>query len=125
METVEMHCLRNICGVKRLDSVRNEEIRIRCSKEVSVCETADQSVLRWLGHVERMEENRLVKRVYQLDVMRARRRGRPRRGWMDGVIDILGRKSLSIEEARECVQDRCDWRNICKGVRRVAGEALP
>ena len=42
---------------------------------------------------------------------------------MDEVIDILGRRGLSIEEARECVQDRCGWCNICKGCRRAAGEA--
>ena len=122
MEAVEMNCLRSICGVRRLDRVRNEEIRRRCSKEVSVCEKVDQSVLRWFGHVERMEEERLVKRVYQSDVMGVRRRGRPRRGWMDGVKEILGRKGLSIEDARECVQDRCEWRSICRGDRRAAGE---
>ena len=44
MEAVEINCLRNICGVRRLDRVRNEEIR-RCSKEVSVCEKVDQSIL--------------------------------------------------------------------------------
>ena len=27
IEAVEMNCLRNICGVKRIDRVRNEEIR--------------------------------------------------------------------------------------------------
>ena len=118
-----MNWLRNICRLRRLDRVRNEEIRRRCGKEVSVCKKVDQSVLRWFGHVERMEEDRLVKRVYQSDVMGVRRRGRPRRGWMDGVIDILGKKGLSIEEARECVQDRCGWHNICKGGQRAAGEA--
>ena len=56
--------------------MRNEEIR-RCSKEVSACEKINQSVLRWFGHVERMEEGRLVKRVYQSDVIGVRRRGRP------------------------------------------------
>ena len=83
---------------------------------MSVCEKVEQSVLMWFGHLERMEEDRLVKRVYQSDAMGVRMRGRPRRGWMDGVIDILGRKGLSIEEARECVQDRCGWCNICRGV---------
>ena len=27
IEAVEMNCLRNICGVRRIDRVRNEEIR--------------------------------------------------------------------------------------------------
>ena len=36
MEAAEMQCLRNICGVRRLDRKRKEEIQRRCSKEVSV-----------------------------------------------------------------------------------------
>ena len=31
------------------------------------------------------------------------------------MIDILVRKGLSIQEARECVQDRYGWRNIGRG----------
>ena len=44
MEAVEMNCLGNICRVRRLDRVRNGEIRGRCSKEVTVCEKVDQVV---------------------------------------------------------------------------------
>ena len=41
---------------------------------MSVGEKVDQSVLRWFGYMERIEEDRLVKIVYQSDVMGARRR---------------------------------------------------
>ena len=33
---LEMNCLRNICGLKRIDRVANVEIRRRCGKKVSV-----------------------------------------------------------------------------------------
>ena len=36
MEAVEMNCLRNICGLRRIDRVPNVEIR-RCEK--NVCES--------------------------------------------------------------------------------------
>ena len=35
MEAVEMNCLRNICGLRRIDGVPNVEVR-RCGKNVSV-----------------------------------------------------------------------------------------
>ena len=33
--------------------------------ELNVLERVKKNVLKWFGHVERMEEERLVKRVYQ------------------------------------------------------------
>ena len=51
MEAVWMNCLRNICGLKRIDRVPNVEIRRMCGKNVSVSQRMDQGVLRWFGHV--------------------------------------------------------------------------
>ena len=85
MEAVEMNCLRNICGLRRIDRVPNVEIRRMCGKNVSVNQRMDQGVLRWFGQVERMGNERLVKRVYDSEVRGVRRRGRPRKSWMDGV----------------------------------------
>ena len=46
---------------------------------------ADERVLRWLGHVERMDEHRIARRVMMAEVSGGRVRWRPRSGWMDGV----------------------------------------
>ena len=75
METVEMNCLRNICGLRRVDRVPNVEIRRMCGKNVSVSQRMDQGVLRCFGHVERMRNERLIKRVYDSEVRGVRRRG--------------------------------------------------
>ena len=79
MEVVEMNCLRNICGLKRTDRVPNVEIRRRLGKSVSVSQIIDQGVLRWFGHVERMEDERMAKRVHESNVRGVRRRERPRK----------------------------------------------
>merc|ERR1712002_1078060 len=79
MEAVEMCCLRSICGIRRIDRVRNVDVRRRCDKNVGVVERMEQGVLRWFGHVERMGNERLVKRVYDSEVRGVRRRGRPRK----------------------------------------------
>ena len=49
-----------------------------------------QRVLRWFGHVERMDENHLAKRVLTSEVSGRRVQGRPSLGWMVGVQVVLG-----------------------------------
>ena len=99
IEAVEMNCLRNSSGQKRIDRVPNVEIR-RCGKNVSVSQRNDQGVLRWFGHAERMGDERMAKRVYESNVRGVRRRGRPRKCWMDGVEEVLARKGLNIQEVK-------------------------
>ena len=81
----EMKCLRNLVGVSRMDRVRNEEVRRRAGIERESASRTDQRVLRWFGHVERMDEYRMARRVSMAEVGGGRVRGRQRLGWMDGV----------------------------------------
>ena len=48
-----------------------------------VNEKIDEGVLRWFGHVERMENNRKAKRVYVGECAGSRTVGRPRKRWID------------------------------------------
>ena len=41
--------------------------------------------MRWFGHVERMDDYRMARRVLMAEVSGGRVRGRPRLGWMDGM----------------------------------------
>ena len=47
-----------INNVSRMDRVRNEEVRRRAGIERELASRADQRILRWFGHVERMEGDR-------------------------------------------------------------------
>ena len=80
----EMKCLRSLGGVSRMDRVRNE-VRTRDGIERELASRADQRVLRWFGHVERMDEYRMARRVLMADVSGERVRGRPMYGYMDGA----------------------------------------
>ena len=82
VNVLEMKCLRSLVGVSRMDRVRNEEVRRRAGKEREIASRADQRVLRWFGHVERMDEYRMARRVLMAEVSGGRVRGRPRLGWM-------------------------------------------
>ena len=64
--------------------VRNEEARRRAGIKMELASRADQRVSRWLGHVERMDNYRMARRVLMAEVSGGRVRGRPWFGWMDG-----------------------------------------
>ena len=70
-------------GVSPKDRVRNEEMRRRAGIERELASRADQRVLRWFGHVERMDEYRMARRVLMGEVNGGRVRERPLLGWMD------------------------------------------
>ena len=63
VNVLEMKCLRSLVGVSRMDRVRNEEVRRRAGIEMELASRADQRVLGWFGHVERMDEYRMARRV--------------------------------------------------------------
>ena len=84
VNVLEMKCLRSLVGVSRMDRVRNEEVRRRAGIERELASRADQRVLRWFAHVERMDDYRMARRVLIAEVSGGRVRGRPRLGWMDG-----------------------------------------
>ena len=64
-------------GVFRLDRVRNEVVRARTGVRRELAARVDMNVLRWFGHVERMDNKRLLKKVMNAKVDGRSARGRP------------------------------------------------
>ena len=62
-------------------------------KKVTVNERIDEGVLRWFGHMERMENERIAKRVYVGKCASSRSVGKPRKRWIDIVKDCLRKRS--------------------------------
>ena len=100
VNVLEMKCLRSLVGVSRMDRVRNEEGSRRAGIEREKANRADQRVLRWLGHVERMNEYRMARRVLMAEVCGGRVRGTQSIGWMIGVKVALGNRG-TVEAARQ------------------------
>src|SRR5678815_2775171 len=63
VQCVQMNNLRGVLGVK-IDKMRNERIIELCGVKKEVNERINESTSRWFGHVERMDDSRLVKRMY-------------------------------------------------------------
>ena len=78
VNVLEMKCLRSLVGVSLIDGVRNEEVSRRAGIEMELESRADQRVLRWFGHVEKMNDYRMARRVLMAKVSGERVRGRPR-----------------------------------------------
>ena len=51
----KLKCLISLVGVLRMDSVGDEVVLMIDSIEREVASRADQRVLRWFGHVKRIE----------------------------------------------------------------------
>ena len=89
-----------------------ENSRRRAGIEIELASRADQRVLRWFGHVERMGDYRMARRVLMAEVSGGLVQGRPRLGWMDGVKVALGNRGMTVEAARQCAKDRKAWRAL-------------
>ena len=104
VNVLEMKCWKSLVGVSRMDRVRNEEVRRRTGIEKELASRADQRVLKWFGHVERMDEYRMARRVLMAEVRGGR--VQERLGWMVGVKVALGNRGMTEEAARQCAKDR-------------------
>ena len=69
---------------------------------MSVLERIERNVLKWFGHVERMGEERLVKRVYRANVEGNMGRGRPQIRWRDEVKDLLLGRGMNDRDRNAC-----------------------
>ena len=75
LNVLAMKFLRSLARLSRMDRVRNEEVRQRARIERELESRADQRVLRWFGHMERMDEYRMARRVWMAGVSRGRDEG--------------------------------------------------
>ena len=57
------------------------------------------------GHVERMDECRMARRVLMAEVSGERLRARPWLGWMDGVKVALGNRGMTVVAAQQCEKE--------------------
>ena len=75
--------------------------------------------MRWLGHVERVSEERVVKRLYQNTAEGSRSVGRPRLRWMDDVREDLRRMGVTNWWIGAHRGD--DWKIVVKEAKVIQG----
>jgi len=93
-ERTEMRMLRRICGVTWEDRMSREELWKMT--ELSDTRTAlERNRLRWYGHVERREEENILRRCLELKIEGRRPLGRPNKTWDSTVRDDLRKWGLN------------------------------
>ena len=116
----ETEIFRRICVPKD----GNEEWKSRTNRELEEMSKGKNIVrwikgqrISWLGHLERMEEDRVPKKIFTQELEGTRRRERPRKRWKEEVERDL--QALGVRRWKELVEDRKKWKDIVR--QRVGG----
>ena len=73
----------------------------------------------WLCHLERTEEDRMVKMIFTQEMEGTRRMGRPRKRWIEEVERDL--QVLGVRRWRELVADREKLKDIVRQAKAHSG----
>jgi hypothetical protein len=103
----ERKILRKIFGAKTDGNEckiwNNQELR-NMYGQIEIIGDIKSKRLGWLGHVVRMEDNRMVKRIFEGHPSGRRKTDRPRKRWLDDVeedLRLMKVKRWRIRETEE------------------------
>jgi len=107
----ERKIFRRICGPK----YENGEQKRRTNRELEEMSKGENVVkwikgqrISWLGHLGRMVEDRMPKKIFTQKLEGTRRRGRRRKRWKEKVERDL--QVLGVRRWRELVAGRKKWK---------------
>jgi len=66
--------------------------------------------LAWFGHVHRMPDNSMVKKVYEWTPVLTRSLGRPKNRWEDDVKSDIAK--MKITNWKDCIRNRPKWKEF-------------
>jgi hypothetical protein len=108
------------------EKYENGEWKSRTNRELEEMSKGENIVkwikgqrISWLGHLERMGEDRMPKKIFTQELEGTRRRERPRKGWKEEVEKDL--QVLGVRRRRELVTDRKKWKDIVRQAKTHSG----
>ena len=108
LDAFDMRCQRKILRIAWTQHITNKYVR-SLTKQPVLSNTIRKRRLQWFGHLQRMDSNRIPKRLYQWTPTHGKRRcGRPRTTWKNVIQRDLRKLGTewSTEEAEVAAQDR-------------------
>jgi hypothetical protein len=113
--TWERKIMREIYGPTK----ENGQCRIKTNSELMTKYKSQDIVsaikirrLEWLGHIIRMNEDRIVKKIFEENLEGRRGRGRPRLRWLNDVEDDL--RMVGVKRWRRKALEREEWALVIK-----------
>ena len=114
LNAFHMRCLRTILHIKWQDKVPDTEVLQRAEME-SIHATLMRSQLRWAGHVHRMDDSRLPKRLLYGELTQGKRSlGRPKLRFKDTLKAALKSSDIPLTSWEQIADDRPAWRAAVK-----------
>jgi len=75
--------------------------------------------IKWLGHIQRMDQARPTRKLLDWKLMGTRQVGRPRQRWQKDVMEDL--KKLKVKNWKETAKDRRTWRDLAEKAKTHKG----
>ena len=125
LEVFHQRCLRRILRIKWYHRTRNADVLERA--RINPIETyVGANRLRWFGHVSRMPDTRMPKYLLKWTPTHGKRsRGRPRKNWMNCVLEdatvFSGEQNIVLERLEELAEHRKHWREMIRHKRGFFG----
>ena len=118
----ERKIFRRIYGPK----YENGEWKSRTNRELEEMSKGENIVkwikgqrISWLGYRERMQEDRMPKKIFIQEMEGTRQMGRPGKGWKEEVERDL--QVLGVRRWRELVMDRKKWNDNTRQAKAHSG----
>jgi hypothetical protein len=75
--------------------------------------------IKWLGHIQRMDQVRPTRKLLDWKPMGTRKIGRPRQRWQEDVVEDL--KKPKIKNWKETAKDIRTWRDLAEKAKTHKG----
>ena len=82
---------------------------MRVKGKQDILDIIENKRLQWYGHVKRMPDNRIPKLIMEWTPPERRKRGRPRKMWIEGVQAAMETRKLEPDQWR----NREEWNLVC------------
>ena len=125
LEKYHQRCLRRILHIKWQDRITNASVLAKTAS-TSIEATVLLNRLRWVGHVHRMPNDRIVKQLYYSQLTNGTRpTGAPKKRHKDLLKSSLKRCGINPNEWEALAADRNRWRSVVRsGVRLFESQRL-
>jgi hypothetical protein len=122
LRTWDSKVLRKICGPvydNGIWRIRTNKELMALYQELDIVAEIKKARLRWLGHVERMSEDRVIKKLYKSKPEGRRSVGRPKMRWLDYMEEDLRIMRTGGRRGKARRRDEC--KSVLREVKVLQG----